>query len=687
MKLRKIVNADHDLPNNMRFLFRTGNSPKNPFFTSSFFSMKRFSIFIITLAASCSIVTFLRLFSVNFNSNLFSDDPLRTTSPNFGHGFTYELAKEHGYEYSATGRGQLNDRLAFAEMTVESFSSKPQAVRPYNFFKNNKFKDRIAQNIKFKHHIHSNEITRQEFDEWIEEQTAIALQNLQNNIADNNLNNNTLVYSSNGMIEGIVLASPSESDPNYFYDWTRDTAITMNTIINVLRVQTESEKTTSHLDGSKSAGIDIRLFGTVFKYMNKTYSTQRTENLSGDFLSDELKGLGEPKWEVNGNSFDGSWGRPQNDGPALRATTFMHFLKFLEDSDSSFSHIFPLLEPTLLNQTSLVFSNEKDFYDKILYYDLLFVIQNWNKQSFDLWEELNGNHFFTSMVQLNSLKLGIDLLTAKKWDSPDGVSNNDFIEQLKNTYHSALYFIKYQSGFQSGLKNHIVENPQFTNMRSGVDIATLIAAIITHDPISDDSASIVPYNFNNSYVLNTLHELTEQMSILYPINHMLKSPDLGVSLGRYPEDVYNGNGVSEGNPWFLATATGAQLIYGFVNLHLKNKMDLLIVACFGTWEQNFFSKFFTIQFTPNLVDEDYHLIIPYGSSLYIQTLNDMMNYADSFLDQVRQHVADEGNMSEQFNKYTGYQQGARDLTWSYGTFWNTAILRTKALQELEDISK
>lgn len=662
-----------------------GIPPKTHFYFIVF-SMKTFSIFIITIAASCSIVTFLRLFSLNSNSNLFSDDLLKIATPIFNHDFTNKLAKDVVFEFGDIGGGLTNGTSASVEITVKSFSLKPQAGQPFAFFKNNKFQDKFVQNIQLKHHIHSNEIDKEKFEEWVEEQTTTALQNLQNNIADNNLNNNTLLYSPKGMIEGIVLASPSESNPDYFYDWTRDTAITMNTIVNVLRVQAESKKPESRLDALLLAGIDLKLFGTVLKYMNKTYTTQRTENLSGNFLSNELKGLGEPKWNVDGMAFDGSWGRPQNDGPALRATTFMHFLKLLDDSDSSFSQMFPLLEPNLLNQTSLVFSNEKDLYDKILYYDLLFVTQNWNKESFDIWEELNGNHFFTSLVQLNSLKLGIDLLTSKKWDSPDGVSNGDFIQILKNTYNSALCFIKYQSGFQNELKNHIIENPQFTNMRSGLDIATLIAAIIAHDPISDDPTSIVPYNFNDSYVLNTLHELTQQMSILYPINHSLTAPDLGVSLGRYPEDVYNGNGVSEGNPWFLATATGAQLIYGFINLHLKNKMDLLIAASFGTWDQNFFSKFFVLQFNPNLVDVNYHLIIPYGSSLYIQTLTDMMNYADSFLDQVRQHVSDEGNMSEQFNKYTGYQQGARDLTWSYGTFWNTAILRTKAQQELNDIN-
>ena len=73
--------------------------------------------------------------------------------------------------------------------------------------------------------------------------------------------------------------------------------------------------------------------------------------------------------------------------------------------------------------------------------------------------------------------------------------------------------------------------------------------------------------------------------------------------------------------------------------------------------------------------------------MYIDTLQTLMNYADSFLDQIRKHVSDQGNMSEQYNKYNGYQEGAKDLTWSYGTFWNTAKLRNNVKLGLQEIKK
>jgi len=35
---------------------------------------------------------------------------------------------------------------------------------------------------------------------------------------------------------------------------------------------------------------------------------------------------------------------------------------------------------------------------------------------------------------------------------------------------------------------------------------------------------------------------------------------------------------------------------------------------------------------------------------------------------VKFHVDSDGQMSEQMNRWSGYLQGARDLTWSYASF-------------------
>lgn len=550
--------------------------------------------------------------------------------------------------------------------------------------------DRIAlqfgKYFKIKPKLTSQNIDRNRFEKWIDQETQISLQNLKNNIADDNLNNLTTVYKESGIVEGTVLASPSQSNPNYFYDWTRDSAITMNTLVNVLQTQMSEEKSKTKFIPLQFSCVDVKLFGTILKYMNKTYDIQRIKNLSGKPL---MKGLGEPKWNVDGSAFMGSWGRPQNDGPALRATTMIHFLNSLKHFGYTLEDVYPFLEPTLLNRTSLVFNTEEELFNKIIYYDLRFVVDNWRRESFDLWEELNGTHFFTSMVQLNSIRLGMNYLREHlDWECPSGTSISAFLDTLDSVYNLLLNFIENEAGFVDKLTNHIIENPQYKYKRSGLDISSLIASVLTHDPITDELNNTMPYNYNSTWVLNSLHGLSEKMQVLYPINHPLNALNMGVSLGRYPEDVYNGNGESEGNPWFLATATGAQYLYGYVNLHLKNKMNLELDASLDEMKESFWHNIFDFSSSSiRNVDANFNLVIPYGSKMYFETIQTLITYADSFLDQIRKHVSDQGNMSEQFNKYTGFQQGARDLTWSYGTFWNTVTLRTIVNKEFQKLEK
>ncbi len=69
------------------------------------------------------------------------------------------------------------------------------------------------------------------------------------------------------------------------------------------------ERFSHEYDGSLQAEIANYIIGQA--------KLQTVSNPSGD-LSDG-RGLGEAKYEVDGSAFTGGWGRPQRDGPALRA--------------------------------------------------------------------------------------------------------------------------------------------------------------------------------------------------------------------------------------------------------------------------------------------------------------------------------------------------------------------------------
>lgn len=516
-------------------------------------------------------------------------------------------------------------------------------------------------------------VARVNFTDWINEQFDATFEKLLNNIGDSNLPN-TLI--SQGVTEGAIIASPSKVTPDYFYQWIRDSAITINTVIsNLFPLPMGSLEKKNDASFAPFAEINVTLAGTVLKYINNSYTLQRLGNPSGQGVNtgadNSLRGLGEPKWNVDDKPFLGSWGRPQNDGPALRSISIFHLLKHLEMNNLSLQDIITKCETQQKKAFDLPFHNETELYEQVLYWDLQFIIQNWQEDSFDLWEEVNGKHFFTSLVQLTTIKLGISYLKEKE----TGVDEN-FIRQLENCYNQISTFITMEGGFLNPNKNFVVETPSILNARSGLDIAVIIGSLLTHD---DHFSTNIPFDVSDSGILNTLYSLVKSMEIIYPINHQRANLKIGVALGRYPEDIYDGVGTSEGNPWFLATASASELLYKLIWKNYQSKDDLIIPL--NTWESEFWTLIFEgfEDYPKDDTKHGYQLVIPYGSPAFKQTMISIFDLGESFLDKIREHASEEGCMSEQFNKYTGYLQGAENLTWSYGAFWSSCHIRSRVL--------
>lgn len=502
------------------------------------------------------------------------------------------------------------------------------------------------------------------FSLWLEAQTLTSFEKLLANIGDSSYNN----LKEQHVAEGAVIASPSKEKPDYFYQWPRDAAITVNTVV-------------SNLIGSDNA-INLTLARTIVKYLNNSALLQRVPNPSGQGVggSDpQLKGLGEPKFEVDSTAFTGSWGRPQNDGAPLRLIASFHFLKRLAAQSTKLDELIANLETP-----NLYFQDEDSLFETLIRNDLEFLVQNWEVDSFDLWEEVKGRHFFTSLVQLSATQLGLQYMKTH------GKEKDPLVGKLQQASNGLNSFLTLEGGFLNPNKNYIVETPSNLNTRSGLDVAVLIASLLAHADMEQDegqqqsissTTTNLPFAVNDSGILNTLHSLVNVMAIIYPVNHERHSPRMGVALGRYPEDVYDGAGTSEGNPWFLATSNAAQLLYQLIHKMYADGADLEIPV--NTWESKFWTSIFEgfEEYTANAMISggDYRLVIPYKSPAFHQTMVSLLNYGDSFLDKLREHVSEDGSMSEQFNKYTGIMQGARDLTWSHGAFWSSSRVREQVL--------
>ncbi|KAK6201174.1 Glucoamylase GLU1 precursor [Scheffersomyces amazonensis] len=478
----------------------------------------------------------------------------------------------------------------------------------------------------------------------------------------NNIGGISSTLSETEVSKGAVIASPSKSKPDYFYQWTRDAALTIKSLIHYL----DDEQFNSNDESTYS------IKSIIESYIENNYYIQRLDNLSGKFNDDSKSGLGEPKFYPNNKPFERNWGRPQRDGPGLRAITIMSYISALNKYSQPFSNQF------LNNQTFV--------YEEIIKPDLIYIIKNWYKEGFDLWEEINSHHFYTSITQLSALKSAINFIELNNYPE-----SSEFLNQLNETYRNLKQFILFDSGYKSNTLPYIVETPSLlkSGKRCGLDAGTLLGVLHAHNLEFGDYDDI-PFDIDSSYLINTLSAMIADMKYRYPINHSKIGFDkaIGVALGRYPEDIYDGYDTSEGNPWFISTASGSEIIYKFIHKLISNKQDIII----NQQNREFFRQFIDFDKVPaqdlvTFIKEDSNtntdVIIRFGSPTYKTLSYNLSSFSDSFLEIVKDHVDNNGSMSEQFNKYHGFMQGARDLTWSYSAVWNAFRWREKTLQLLD----
>lgn len=298
-------------------------------------------------------------------------------------------------------------------------------------------------------------------------------------------------------IKGTVIASPSRENPDYYYHWVRDAALVMSTVWE------------QKLGSPEQGGPDQLM-------RNFVSATKRHQELSGDAH------LGEPKYHVDGKPYTEPWGRPQNDGPALRSLTLT---KWAQD---------------LLNRGEAAYV-QNSLYDgklpstSVIKRDLEYVAHHWSEPCFDLWEEVKGEHFYTLAVSARALHEG-SRLADRLNDSSAAVFYRQQVKKIKKRLGS----------FLSSSRGWIIPTLRATKRNfktSDLDVSVVLGLL------HSDFIFLSP---TDPWVLKTLVKLEEGFKKIYEVN----GHGPGVAIGRYPEDAYFG-----GNPWFLTTAAMGEIYF------------------------------------------------------------------------------------------------------------------------------
>lgn len=333
-------------------------------------------------------------------------------------------------------------------------------------------------------------------DTWLASEAELSKRKIQENI------------TAAGTVPGVVIASPQRANPDYFRHWVRDAGLVMKVVVKLAeRASTMAEK-----NYWEARLVDY----VVFSRQNQ--------------LSRTLVGLGEPIFEVTGAPFLGPWGRPQNDGPALRAVALIEWAHTLLDRGQETTVREWLYDSTLPAQT-------------VIKADLEYVSNHWRESNFDLWEEVKGDHFFTRMAQRKALVDGAVLA-----------------DRLKDPAAAAWYRLQaslldqelskhWNGNFITATLNR-TEGADYKH--SGLDVAVILGVLRAPHNI---------YNAQNPQVQQTFVKLVQQFAKFYPIN--TRFPELAPALGRYTEDLYGGTHFNGGNPWVLTTLAAAELCYQF----------------------------------------------------------------------------------------------------------------------------
>ena len=426
---------------------------------------------------------------------------------------------------------------------------------------------------------------------------------------------------------GSVLASPEiasyDPDPDYFFHWVRDSALVMDALRALIADRAFGLEVLQHFADFVDFSVALcRLDGGEFvkrvDFGAKIDPASRVYARSADELS-RIVGdhvLGEPRFNPDGTLDVIKWGRPQHDGPALRALTLLRLWRH----DALRERV---------NRSSL---------SSLLEQDLDFTLHHFREPCFDLWEETFGHHYHTRLVQYAALGDGAD------WMDQTGDPAR------ASAYRAAALELRERldahfDACDGIYVSHAVETSETAGFAEAkqLDIAIVLAVIQAARPNG-------PHGVLDPKVLATLARLEALFAKAYKINRE-RAASCAPAMGRYSNDVYYSGGA-----YYFSTLGAAQFYFCFAEavgrgpmVPISNSNRALLADMLGT--------------RPAALGAT-SLEARYAEGLF----RALLKRGDMFMAMVRLHTPASGELSEQFDQTNGAQTSAKNLAWSHAAF-------------------
>lgn len=426
---------------------------------------------------------------------------------------------------------------------------------------------------------------------------------------------------------GSVLASPEiasyDPNPDYFFHWLRDSAIVMDALRVLISDGTLgpdahryfSDFIEFSLGLCRLDGRTLIAKGNFRRAVDPSFLDHvRTENEIGQIFDD--RALGEARYNADGTLDILKWGRPQNDGPALRALSLLRYRRIGANGDRA-------------SDSSL---------NALLKCDLDYTLRHWREPCVDLWEENSGHHYHTRIIQYAALADGSEVM-ASMGDDARALSYRLAADEISRRLDA--HFDPNEGIYLCCVADESA-TPSVAPARR-LDIAVPLGVI--HAARTEG-----PHSVLDPIALATLARLERLFAKEYPINRT-RLADCAPAMGRYAGDTYYSGGA-----YYFSTLGAAQFYYRYAEGVGKG-----LTIPVSQDNQGLLAEILSLP--PEALGD-----ASIGSQIRDGLFKAILDRGDMFMSMVRAHTPASGEFSEQFDQTNGLQTSAKNLAWSYAAF-------------------